>query len=97
MSFLSKDTVEEVILQESERIGSWEQEVVPLLPKDLEEQAWRFRSHEPKRRKSTPGVRSLASYFSVCAHCQIFSSYRSMGSDNGNSRYGGYELARTFQ
>lgn len=41
MSFLSKDTVEEGILQESEKIGSWEQEVMPSLPKDLEEQAWR--------------------------------------------------------
>jgi hypothetical protein len=42
MFFLSNDTIEEVVLQEAAILDSWEQEVVPSLPKDLGEQAWRL-------------------------------------------------------
>lgn len=42
MFFHSHDTIEEVILQEAPITDSWNQEVVPSLPKDLEEQAWRL-------------------------------------------------------
>lgn len=40
MSFPLNDTVEKNPLQESLRSASWEEEIVPLLPKDLEESAW---------------------------------------------------------
>jgi hypothetical protein len=42
MFFLSKDTVKDGILQEPRILASWDQEVVPTLPKNLEEQAWRL-------------------------------------------------------
>lgn len=42
MFFHSHDTIEEVILQEASMRDSWNQEVVPSLPKDLQEQAWRL-------------------------------------------------------
>lgn len=42
MSFLLKDTVEATSLQESLTSDAWEQEIVPSLPKALEEYAWRL-------------------------------------------------------
>jgi hypothetical protein len=40
MSFPLNDTVEKAPLQESLTSDSWEKEIVPLLPEDLEESAW---------------------------------------------------------
>jgi hypothetical protein len=40
MSFPLNDTVEKPTLQASLTGASWEEEIVPLLPKDLEESAW---------------------------------------------------------
>jgi Transposase DDE domain len=42
MSFPLNDTFEKSPLQESLTDASWKEEIVPLLPKDLEEAAWRL-------------------------------------------------------
>ena len=42
MSFLFNHTLEEISLQEPLTTDAWNQEIVPLLPKDLEESAWRL-------------------------------------------------------
>ena len=42
MSLHIHDTAEEAVLQERRMPDAWEQEIVPLLPKGIEEQAWRL-------------------------------------------------------
>jgi hypothetical protein len=76
MSFLSKDTVEEEILQESELVDSWEQEIVPVLPKDLEEQAWRLGAMS---RKGGKVERASDLLRAILAYVLTAKSFRALG------------------
>lgn len=65
MFFHSKDTVVEGALQESQPRDSWEQEIVPSLPKNLEEQAWRLGAMSRKGgkvQKASDLLRAILAY-----------------------------------
>jgi hypothetical protein len=69
MSFLSNDTADKVKIQEVLRGDSWNQEIVPFLPKDLEEQAWRLGAMTRKSGKvksASDLLRGLLAY-ELCA------------------------------
>jgi Transposase DDE domain len=51
MSFRSNDTAEKGRLQEAQIVDGWEQEIVPLLPKNLEEFAFRLGAMRRKKGK----------------------------------------------
>lgn len=76
MSFHSNDTAEETILQASQISESWEQEVVPSLPKNLEEQAWRLGAmsrNSGKVRRASDVLRGILAYVLVVR------SFRALG------------------
>lgn len=76
MSFLFNTTTEEVVLQVPQIFNSWEQEVVPSLPKNLEEQAWRLGAMSRKGGKvqnATDLLRGILTYV-LCIN-----SFRALG------------------
>jgi hypothetical protein len=76
MFFLSKDTVEDGKLQEPRILASWDQEVVPTLPKNLEEQAWRLGAMVRKGGK----VQSASDLLrALLAYVLIANSFRGVG------------------
>ena len=76
MSFLPKNTAEEVVLQESLNWASWEQEVVPSLPKDLDEQAWYLGAMSRKGGKVQRATDLLRG---ICAYVLFANSFRGVG------------------
>src|SRR5216684_1146666 len=76
MSFHIHDTVEEVILQERQMPDAWEQEIVPSLPKEREEQAWRLGAMS---RKSGKVQRATDLLRGILAYVLIADSFRGLG------------------
>jgi hypothetical protein len=76
MSYLFHHTAEEARLQESVIGDSWEQEIVPSLPKNLEEQAWRLGAMTRKSAK----VRSASDLLrGLLASVLVANSFRALG------------------
>jgi len=76
MSFLSNDTAENVTLQDLLAVDAWNQEIVPLLPRDLEESAFLFGAMSRKGgkiQKASDLLRGLIAY------CTCLKSFRSLG------------------
>jgi hypothetical protein len=76
MFFHSNDTIEEVVLQDSPITDSWEQEVVPFLPPNLEEFAWRLGAMKRKGGKIQNASDLLRGIF---AYVLCAGSFRSLG------------------
>ena len=76
MSFLSNDTAEDVTLQDLLTVDAWKREIVPLLPRDLEESAFLFGAMSRKGgkiQKASDLLRGLIAY------CTCLKSFRSLG------------------
>jgi hypothetical protein len=76
MSLHSNDSVVEGVLQESLFRDSWEQEIVPSLPKNLEEQAWRLGAMSRKGGKVQTASDLLRS---ILAYVLTAKSFRAIG------------------
>jgi hypothetical protein len=76
MFFHSNDTLEEVVLQDAPITDSWEQEVVPFLPPNLEEYAFRLGAMSRKGGK----IRSASDLLrGILAYVLCVGSFRSLG------------------
>jgi Transposase DDE domain len=76
MSFLSNDTAEDVTLQDLLTVDAWKREIVPLLPRDLEESAFLFGAMSRKGGKIQNASDLLRG---LIAYCVCLKSFRSLG------------------
>ena len=98
MSSENHDSADLAIVQDQVKTSDkrWEQEVVPYLPEELEEYAWRLGAMQRKRGKlfkATDLLRGILAYI-LCT--TSFKDASVLGSESRCSRYGRYKLARAY-